>query len=161
MPLALEHMQSAFSAWLRRLIDERFDGNQREFVRTAEPRRDEASAQGYLSKVLRDQKPPPLDRVDAWAAALGLEGTELHRFREYAAISHMPERVQGYFVAILQELDRLRELADEAHLERSGNRRQHDGPVSDHDEPPPAPPGPGGARPAGSSRTRPRGRTRG
>ena len=51
-----------------------------------------------------------MDRMPAWAEALGLEsGTgPYRRFMRLAAIAHMPKESQPEFVALLDELDHLR-----------------------------------------------------
>lgn len=90
------------------------DNSQRAFVRLADPDSDEASAQGYLSKVLKGKKPPPMHKVGLWADALGLAGAERNFFIELAAIAHVPADYQPRFEKLLRaEYDRARpESAD-------------------------------------------------
>lgn len=99
------------------LLAERFPKGQREFIRQAEPGRAIDSAQGYLSKVLAGTKPPPMDRIEAWATALGLTGADRERFIDLAAIAHLPAEVQPRFVDMLNRMahadERERELARE------------------------------------------------
>jgi len=55
---------------------------------------------GYLSKVLKGKKPPPLEHVRAWGKALGLEGSELERFVELAELAHAPDAVAKRYLAM-------------------------------------------------------------
>jgi hypothetical protein len=82
MPMAL-----AFAQYLRERIDARFP-SLRAFVRVAESDRSEDAAVAYLSKVLKGRKPPPLERIEAWAEALALHGSERERFIEDAHLVH-------------------------------------------------------------------------
>lgn len=95
-------MLPEFSTLLKTLISQRFS-SQREFVRHTRIE-NEDSGQGYVSKVIKGQKPPPMDRLPAWADALELYGDERQRFMDLAAIAHLPAEVQPRFVALLRQL---------------------------------------------------------
>ena len=92
-------VDSPFVAWLKALVPKRFD-SYRAFVRVAEKGRSEGGAMGYLSKVLKGKKPPPLEHVRAWGKALGLEGSELERFVELAELAHAPDAVAKRYLAM-------------------------------------------------------------
>ena len=61
--------------------------SRREFIRAAGTD-NEDSDQGYLGKVLTGTKPPPIDRLSAWADALDLRDADRQRFFDLAAIAH-------------------------------------------------------------------------
>lgn len=105
---------SAFVTWLKSLIDDKFE-SRRAFIRAAEGQKREEVGQGYLGQVLRDKnpKPPPLERIEAWANALGLKDADLQRFIDLAAIAHLPEEVQPRFVRLLDDVKDLRTLAEQ------------------------------------------------
>lgn len=87
-------MVPAFATHLRALIAAAYP-SLRAFVRAAEPERNEDAAVAYLSKVLQGQKPPPLERIEAWADALRLRGTGRQRFIEDAHLLHATPLVRG------------------------------------------------------------------
>lgn len=86
-------MSTAFAVSLRQQILARY-ASLRAFVRAAEADRSEDTAVAYLSKVLNGRKPPPLERVDAWADALRLTGAERVAFIEDAHLVHATPLVQ-------------------------------------------------------------------
>lgn len=87
-------MSTAFASHLRQRILARY-ASLRAFVRAAEPDRSEDTAVAYLSKVLSGHKPPPLDRVEAWAEALHLTGPDRATFIEDAHLEHATPLVQA------------------------------------------------------------------
>ena len=96
-----------FARRLRGLIDDRYQ-SLRAFVRIAEPTRNEDTAVAYLSKVLKGSKPPPLERIDAWATALGLAGDEAEDFRIAAHLEHATPLICG----LVQDPGTLRRAAE-------------------------------------------------
>lgn len=96
--------QTTFAELLTQLIDRKFE-SRRAFIRAAEPRAAEHSAQAYLSQVIAGKKPPPIDRIDGWADALELKDKERDRFIDLACIAHLPIEVQPHFEKILGRLE--------------------------------------------------------
>lgn len=96
---------SAFSDLASLLIYRKFS-SLRAFIRMAESGLVDSGA-GYLSKVLRDEAPVPLQRVEAWADALGLTEEDRERFIIYASITHLPEMVQPRFVKLYDSYEKL------------------------------------------------------
>jgi hypothetical protein len=97
-----------FSELLKRLIKAKFK-SQRAFIRAAEPLANEDSAQGYVSRVLSGTKPPPLNRIGAWADALGLSGEARQQFLDLAledVLHRTPEEVQRLVASLRAELAR-------------------------------------------------------
>lgn len=92
----------AFALHLKDLIDARFK-SRREFIRATRAA-NEDGAQAYLTKVVKGAKPPPIDRLPAWADALELYGEDRQRFMDLAAIAHLPVEVQPRFINILRQL---------------------------------------------------------
>lgn len=93
---------SAFAQLLASLIKSVHAGNKSAFLRAA---RDTTSgASSYLGQVLRDKKPPPMERIERWADAVKLQGSERTRFLDLAAIAHMPDVVQSRFVGIIDKV---------------------------------------------------------
>lgn len=113
-----EMMPTAFAKFLVRAIDDRFE-SRRAFLRAAEPKSNENGSNAYLSQVISGKKPPPIDRITAWAAALELKGIELERFLDLACIAHLPGEVQPRFEKILGRL----EAAEEALTHLTRNKR--------------------------------------
>ena len=107
-------MLPEFSILLKALISKRFS-SQREFVRHAYSG-DEGSGSAYVSKVLKGQKPPPMDRLPAWADALELYGDERQPFLDLAAIAHLPVEVQPRFVSLLRQAKSLQADKDSNNL---------------------------------------------
>ena len=99
-------MPTQFTTWLKSLLEANFKSH-RAFIRAAERGRDENSGVAYLSKVLAGQKPPPIDRVAEWAAALGLKGEERERFIELAELDHAPEAVAKRYLDQQARIKRL------------------------------------------------------
>lgn len=96
-------VKTAFSDLLQSLIAPRFT-SQREFARALGPPSKEHANASYISQVLADKKPPPLERLDTWADALELYGDERQRFMDLAAIAHLPVEVQPRFLVLLRQL---------------------------------------------------------
>ena len=69
-------------------------------MRVAESAERESSASAYLSKVLKGEAPPPLERIESWADALKLSGKERERFLDLAALGHLPDSSRSRFVKI-------------------------------------------------------------
>jgi hypothetical protein len=111
-------VSSNFQKTLKAAIDAKFDGL-RAFIREADPKANEDSAVSYLSKVIKGKKPPPIDRIDAWARALDLKGPELERFLDLACIAHLPAEAQPRFEKILGRL----EAAEAALLQMSKSKK--------------------------------------
>ncbi len=97
-------MASEFGKHLKARISREYR-SLRAFVREAGEGTREDSAVGYLSKVIAGKKPPPLDRIDAWASALKLEGADLEHFLDLACLAHLPEVVRPRFERILSRLE--------------------------------------------------------
>ena len=93
-----------FGKLVKSLILSRFK-SYRAFIRAAEGERRVNSGQGYLSKVIAGTRPPPFDRLDAWADALELEGREREHFWDLATIASLDERVRGRFEKILTRVE--------------------------------------------------------
>ncbi len=91
----------------------------RAFVRVAQPKDDEASAQSYLARVLAGKKPPPLAKLAGWADALHLTGAARVEFLDKCALCHLPPEVQGRFFAIYERFQ-----THEARLTRLERRLQ-------------------------------------
>ncbi len=102
-----------FAVMLKPLMDAKFPSG-RAFIRAAERGRDEDSGAAYLSKVLAGTKPAPLERVEGWANALNLTGTERAHFLSLAELSHGPETVEAEYLRMHQELAELRSAVREA-----------------------------------------------
>lgn len=97
-------MKSTFAGILAKRIDAMFD-SRRAFIRAAEPKANENAAQSYLSQVIAGKKPPPIDRIDAWADALELKDKERDHFIDLACLAHLPIEVQPHFEKILGRLE--------------------------------------------------------
>lgn len=116
-------MDSAFVQMLKALIPpvntERFD-SRRAFIR-AVGTDDEHGDQGYLTKVLRGTRPPPLSRIEAWANALDLNGEKRQEFLDLAYIANIsrdyPE-AQGRLVSVLRQLKSQQAAIDVLKVER-------------------------------------------
>ncbi|MBA3684181.1 MAG: hypothetical protein H0W72_02955 [Planctomycetes bacterium] len=106
-------MPRQFAVMLKPLMDAKFPSG-RAFIRAAERGRDEDSGAAYLSKVLAGTKPAPLERVEGWANALNLTGTERAHFLSLAELSHGPETVEAEYLRMHQELAELRSAVREA-----------------------------------------------
>lgn len=105
LPWSVSHR---FAAWLAELIDAKFESG-RAFIRAGEPGRNEDSGAAYLSKVLDEVKPAPLERVGGWADALGLEGEDRAFFLTLAALTHAPDVVESEYIRMRDEVRGLRE----------------------------------------------------
>jgi hypothetical protein len=101
--------KTTFAALLTKLVDAKFD-SRRAFIRAAESRAAEHSAQAYLSQVVAGKKPPPIERIDAWADALELKAKDRERFIDLACIAHLPLAVQPHFEKILSRLETAEEF---------------------------------------------------
>lgn len=112
-----------FTTWLKSLIDGKFPNSYRSFIRAAESGRDEDSGVAYLSKVLAGKKPPPLDRVAAWAEALGLTAEDRALFIVLAHLAHGPEIIEAEYLRLRREVDDLRRLVHEGEKREPAPRR--------------------------------------
>lgn len=101
---------SDFADFLRQRILTRY-ASLRAFVRAAESQRSEDVAVAYLSKVLRGRKPPPLDRIEAWAEALALTGAERETFIEDAHLAHATPVVQALVERLRADTTEVRRAA--------------------------------------------------
>lgn len=75
-----------------------------------------------VNMIIKRKATPPLDRLDAWAAALGLSPDERRTFKMLAGLAHIPDQAVRDLVA--NQLDSLyaQDLANEqriADLERT------------------------------------------
>jgi hypothetical protein len=100
-----------FPDMLKRLVGARFS-SARAFVRAAYPPAEEGAGSAYVSQVIKGAKPPPLDRLDTWADALGLNGTDRVTFIDLAALAHLPDSVRGRFELIYAEHRELTKMKD-------------------------------------------------
>lgn len=98
-------MHDDFCQLLKRLVRTAFK-SRRAFIRAAESPERENSASAYLSKVLKGEAPPPLERIESWADALKLSGKERERFLDLAVIGHLPDSSR---VRILQMYERFQQ----------------------------------------------------
>ncbi len=95
-------MSEDFHIILKHLVESKFK-SQRAFIRIAEPTANEDGAQSYLSKVIAGSKPPPLERIEAWADALGLVGEGRQEFIDLAALEHLHTAVRPMYERIFSE----------------------------------------------------------
>jgi len=91
---------SVFGELLRGLISAKYD-SYLAFLRAAEGPEVKEGAQGYVSRTISGDVPPPMHRIPAWADALDLEGDERQRFLDLAAIACMPADCQDRFVGYI------------------------------------------------------------
>lgn len=94
-----------FRANLRRLIDAKFE-SRRAFLRAAEASNDENGATGYLSRVLSGHRPPPIERLEAWADALDLVDDERQTFLDLGALENLPASIRPRFVELYTSFKR-------------------------------------------------------
>lgn len=96
---------------MKSLIEKRFL-SLRGFIRRAQPLANESSAVGYLSKVIAGTKPPPMDRIDAWADALDLHGEVRQEFLNLALedlLARAPDELRKWVDSMRSELVQVRE----------------------------------------------------
>jgi hypothetical protein len=91
-----------FLIYLKRLIDDRFK-SRRAFVRAAEPEGNEDSLVSQLSKVLEGKRPPPLNRIEAWADALGLTGADKESLINRATLENLHPEIRSRYARIFAE----------------------------------------------------------
>lgn len=103
----------AFGNHLNTLINKGFD-SRRAFVRSVGGFSSEDAGVSHVSQVIASKRPPPLDRLDAWADALKLEGAAREHFWNLATLAHLPELVRGRFEQMLRDF--------EAQKNRGGDR---------------------------------------
>ena len=104
-------MAQTFGNLLKSLIEKRFR-SLRGFIRRAQPLANESGAVGYLSKVIAGTKPPPMDRIDAWADALDLHGEAREEFVNLALedlLARAPEDLRKWVDSLRSELVQVRE----------------------------------------------------
>ena len=63
---------------------------------------------GFLSKVRNGKKPPPIDRLESWADALGLRGAARQEFIDLGNLAHAPEHVRTMVERLRGEVERAR-----------------------------------------------------
>lgn len=80
------------------------------------------SSSGFMTDVIKGRRTPPLDRLDAWADVLGLDGQERTLFLDLAALAHLPDEVRPRFLTIYQEHREL--MAFKNRLESIENARE-------------------------------------
>jgi hypothetical protein len=115
-----------FRLLLNRLIAERFP-SRRAFLRAAwsdDDGRDSASS--WLSKILAGRCAVPLDRLPAWADALGLNGEERERFILAGQLSACPPTIAAEFLRMRAQLQMLNQTSP---------RRRAAEPQADYDPP--------------------------
>lgn len=66
----------------------------------------------FISHVTRDERRPPLDRLDLWLDALGLNGPERKRVQLLAYLAHCPAEIEAQFLAQEQTIDTLTRRVD-------------------------------------------------
>lgn len=78
----------------------------REFARcVGKPR-----SHGFMSRVLKDTQPPPLDDLEVWADTLGLtDPIERDHFLELGCMAAMQPQVLDRYKSLKEEIVRLRE----------------------------------------------------
>lgn len=104
-------MAETFPDYLKRLIDARFK-SRRDFIKAAQPHANVDGAQGYLSQVLSRKKPPPMNRLQAWADALGLSADTRQQFFDLAredVLDRAPNEVKELVASLRTEMEQLRQ----------------------------------------------------
>lgn len=104
-------MPKPFGILLKTLIDHRFDAH-RAFIRVAQPQDAENSGSAYLSKVISGTKPPPMNRLQAWADALELTAEARQQFFELAredVLDRAPDDVKEMVASLRAEVTHLRQ----------------------------------------------------
>lgn len=66
-------------------------------------------AHSNVAAVIKGRRPPPLDKIERWAVALDLDGTEKQRFIHAAYLEHAPEQVRGLVAELKARLDAMEE----------------------------------------------------
>lgn len=56
----------------------------------------------FISQVATRRSKPPIDRIEDWANALDLRGSERQTFLDLAAITTLPDAAQPRFIRILE-----------------------------------------------------------
>ena len=64
-------------------------------------------AHSNISAIMAGRRPPPLDRIERWADALGLDGQERQEFLEEAYLAHAPQQVRHIVDRMRVEIDSL------------------------------------------------------
>ena len=95
-------MPEEFLSLLERLIDARFK-SRRAFVRAAHPEGNEDSLVSQLSRVLDGERPPPLNRIEAWADALGLTGADKESLINRATLENLHAEIRPRYARIFAE----------------------------------------------------------
>ena len=109
-------MAETFPNCLKRLIDARFK-SRREFIRAAQPQASVDGGQGYLSQVLSGKKPPPMNRLPAWADALELTADARQQFFDLAredVLTRAPDDVKELVASLRAEVTQLRQQNQQA-----------------------------------------------
>ena len=57
------------------------------------------SSQGFISQIIRNERRPPIDRIDAWISVLDLSSEQADQFRWLAHLEHATDWLR-------QEIDR-------------------------------------------------------
>jgi 23S rRNA A2030 N6-methylase RlmJ len=97
-------MALTFGRHLEALVLKRFP-SRRQFIIAAEGKARAQAGVAYFSQVVAGKRPPPWERLDAWGRTLKLEGAELRRFRNLAAIAWLPEGARQEFREMLGRLE--------------------------------------------------------
>lgn len=61
-----------------------------------------------MHRIVRGQRRPPLDQIEAWATALRLEGDRREAFIDEAHLDHATERVRTMVMCLQTDLGQMR-----------------------------------------------------
>jgi transcriptional regulator with XRE-family HTH domain len=73
-------------------------------------------AHSFIWHMLRDERRPPLDQLDAWAKALEIPDDQCKRFDLLARLAHCPPSVETEY---LRMMDQIRDLTNRLALQDS------------------------------------------
>ena len=97
-------MPTAFGVYLRKLLRER-GWTQNAFADKV------GRSRGNLSNIIKGEGYAVQEEdMDRWADILGLSGYERERFLNLACITHIPQKFQGRFVAIVDQAEKATEV---------------------------------------------------
>ncbi len=94
------HGVSAFGQLFRELI-ESTKLDQKEFAKKV------GEDYPFLNNIVRGHRSPPLDRVEKWGTALGLDRAEAKHFFIMACIAHVPKEGQAAMAKLIENLEEL------------------------------------------------------
>jgi len=64
---------------------------------------------GWVQQIREGSKTPPLREMKNWGDAIDLNGPELQRFMDLAAVAHLPREAQPRFLELLEDEDTQRQ----------------------------------------------------